>query len=78
LLDGLARRSSDERLRRVRAAQFRLSPSPRTAWGWIRAALGREPELELSQASLHRPEVVPLHKRAAHRLTAAPPQSAHG
>jgi tetratricopeptide (TPR) repeat protein len=80
LLGGLARRSSDERLRRVRAAQFRLSPGPTTAWRWLRAALNREPalELELSQAAPHRPEVVPLRKRTAHRLDAARPQSAHG
>ena len=78
LLEGLARRSSDERLRCVRALQFRLSPGPSSAWRWIRAALGREPELELSQAARHHPEVVPLRKHAARHLAAARPQSAHG
>jgi hypothetical protein len=78
LLNGLARRSSDERLRRVRAAQFRLSPSLISAWRWIRAALGREPELELSQAALHNPEVVPLRKHTAHHFAEARSQSAHG
>lgn len=80
LLEGLARRSTDERLRRVRAAQFRLSPGPTTAWRWLRAALRREPALELepSQGAPHRPEVVPLPKRTAHRLDTARPRSAHG
>lgn len=36
---GVAERMHGVRLRRVRAALFRLSPSPGTAWRWLRAAL---------------------------------------
>jgi thioredoxin-like negative regulator of GroEL len=60
LLDGLARRCNDERLRRVRAAQFGLSPGLATAWRWLRAALRRERESELSQAATRRRDAVRL------------------
>lgn len=42
LLEGLASRSSGPELRRVRAAEFRLSPGFRRAWRWLRAALQRD------------------------------------
>lgn len=41
LLEGLGSRSSGPDLRRVRAAEFRLSPGFRRAWRWLRAALQR-------------------------------------
>ncbi|HBZ72006.1 MAG TPA: hypothetical protein DEP35_20670 [Deltaproteobacteria bacterium] len=44
LLEGLASRSSGAELRRVRAAEFRLSPGFRRAWRWLRAALQRSEE----------------------------------
>ena len=65
LLSGLAGRSTHERLRRVRAAQFHLSPGPGTAWRWFRSALRREPEVELTEVESRSPDVVPLRKRAA-------------
>jgi tetratricopeptide (TPR) repeat protein len=41
LLEGLGSRSSGPELRRVRVAEFRLSPGFRRAWRWLRAALAR-------------------------------------
>jgi len=41
LLDGLASRSSGPELRRVRAAEFWLSPGLLRGWRWLRAALQR-------------------------------------
>jgi tetratricopeptide (TPR) repeat protein len=41
LLEGLARRSEGERLRRVRAVQLRLAPGPAALWRWVEAALER-------------------------------------
>jgi tetratricopeptide (TPR) repeat protein len=38
-LEALAASSRNGQLRRVRGAQFRLSPTPATAWRWLRAAL---------------------------------------
>jgi tetratricopeptide (TPR) repeat protein len=61
LLDGLAQRTAGERLRRVRAAQFRLDRTLVAAWRWIRAALrpGEEPASPAGAG-----DVVPLHTRA--------------
>jgi tetratricopeptide (TPR) repeat protein len=45
LLQGLAGRAKGRNLRRIRAAQFRIEPTPSRAWRWLRAALktsGRE------------------------------------
>jgi tetratricopeptide (TPR) repeat protein len=39
LLAGLAARNRGKNLRRVRAAQFRLSPTPAAGWRWLRSAL---------------------------------------
>lgn len=36
LLEGLASRVSKKRIRRVRAALFKLSPTPAAAWRWMR------------------------------------------
>ncbi|MGI9590100.1 MAG: tetratricopeptide repeat protein [Myxococcota bacterium] len=44
LLDGLVVRCGGDRLRRVRAAQFRFRPSPASAWRWLEAALRPAPE----------------------------------
>ena len=38
-LAALAAQSRQTQLRRVRGAQFRLSPTPAAAWRWLRAAL---------------------------------------
>jgi tetratricopeptide (TPR) repeat protein len=40
LLSGLAERTRGRSLRRVRAAQWRASPTPAHTWRWLRAALG--------------------------------------
>ncbi|HXX48716.1 MAG TPA: tetratricopeptide repeat protein [Myxococcota bacterium] len=40
LYEGLCERNRAKRLRKVRAAQLRLSPTPAAAWRWLRAALG--------------------------------------
>lgn len=37
--EGLAERTQGGRLRRVRGALFRMSPTPAAAWRWLRAAL---------------------------------------
>jgi len=42
LLQGLASRSSGERLREVRGAELALRPGPRQVWQWIQAALRPE------------------------------------
>jgi tetratricopeptide (TPR) repeat protein len=62
LLRGLALRSAGPRLRRLRATQLRLWPTPVHAWLWLRAALGsaREP-LRVEGASA----VVPLRRSLA-------------
>jgi len=62
LLDGLGERSGEERLRRVRAAQFRLAPGLGTAWRWLRSALRPEPEPPppRPRAVTPPPDVVPL------------------
>jgi Flp pilus assembly protein TadD len=39
LLHGIAVRNQGRTLRRIRAAQFRLSPTPAAAWRWARAAV---------------------------------------
>jgi tetratricopeptide (TPR) repeat protein len=68
LLDGLAERSGGERLRRVRATQFRFAPGLGSAWRWLRAALRPEPEPTPPQRPrvvTPPPDVVPL--RAARR-----------
>lgn len=44
LLAQLARRCGGARLRRVRAAQLRLSPTPANAWRWLVAVLRDAPE----------------------------------
>jgi tetratricopeptide (TPR) repeat protein len=41
LLEGLVPRSTGRRLRRVRSRQFGISPSPASAWRWLRAVFGR-------------------------------------
>lgn len=67
LLDGLAERSRGERLRRVRVAQLRLSPTPVNLWRWVTETL-RSPSERLHDAAVEpvrRPAVVPL--RAARR-----------
>jgi tetratricopeptide (TPR) repeat protein len=62
LLEGLAERSGTQRLRRVRAAQFRLAPGLGSAWRWLRSALRPEPEPKPARprAVTPPPEVVPL------------------
>lgn len=76
LLDGLAGRVSNERLRRVRAAQFRLDRNPANAWRWLRSALrrgdtGDESDEEIRPALESVPRenggVVPLRTRAGRR-----------
>ena len=49
LLDELGSHSMGVELRRVRAAEFRLSPGFVTAWRWLRAALQRGGETFLSE-----------------------------
>lgn len=44
LLSGLSRRCGGARLRRVRAEQLRLSPTPAHAWRWLAATLRPVPE----------------------------------
>ena len=39
LYEGLCERNRSVRLRKVRAAMFRMSPTPTAAWRWLRAAL---------------------------------------
>jgi tetratricopeptide (TPR) repeat protein len=39
MLEQLAPRASGRALRRVRARQLRISPGPRTLWGWLRSPL---------------------------------------
>jgi hypothetical protein len=39
LYDGLVQRNRALRLRKVRAAMFRMSPTPGAAWRWLRAAV---------------------------------------
>lgn len=60
LLDGLA--SHGTRLQRVRAAQLRIDPGPRTFWRWLRSALKAPPPRPAA-----RPAVVRLRTRAAAR-----------
>jgi tetratricopeptide (TPR) repeat protein len=50
LLEELGEHSMGPELRRVRAAEFRLSPSVRSAWRWLRAALQRSEETFLPEA----------------------------
>jgi len=66
LLEGLVERSRGERLRRVRLAQLRLSPTPMNLWRWVAETL-RSPGERLHEAAAEpvRPAVVPL--RAARR-----------
>jgi tetratricopeptide (TPR) repeat protein len=61
LLHGLVSCSGGDRLRRVRAAQFRLSPGPTAAWRWLRAVLRPEPEPTRPKPVARRSGVVPLH-----------------
>lgn len=44
LLDSLADRSGGAELRRVRATQWRISPTLRNTWRWLRALAGGEPD----------------------------------
>lgn len=60
LLHGLAERSGEKRLRRVRAAQLRLEPGLSTTWRWLRAALRPQPEPPRPRAVKPPPGVVPL------------------
>jgi tetratricopeptide (TPR) repeat protein len=63
LLRGLARRCGGERLRRVRAAEVCLSPTPGNAWRWLRATVQTPPEpRERSNAG---PDVVRLRRVSA-------------
>jgi tetratricopeptide (TPR) repeat protein len=67
LLDGLAQRASGERLRRVRTAQLRISPGPRSAWRWL-SGLMRSPGDRLHEAAVTghpAPAVVPLRRLGA-------------
>lgn len=68
LLDGLAARSRGERLCRVRAAQLRTDPRPRTLWRWLRTRLWNEP---VPSPAPRRSGVVPLHLRRGWRRDAA-------
>ncbi len=63
LLDGLIARSQGHRLRRARAARFRLDPTPRHAWHWMRSAMHSDDD----EPRRARSEVVLLHARAAKR-----------
>jgi pentatricopeptide repeat protein len=63
LLDGLAERSIGERLRRVRGAQLRLSPGPRAAWRWLRAAF--EAASSRTEEAPSSSGVVPFRRRSA-------------
>lgn len=63
LLRGLALRCGAARLRRVRAAQLRLSPTPGLVWRWLRATLSPAPERR--SAADEAPDVVPLHRPLA-------------
>jgi tetratricopeptide (TPR) repeat protein len=40
LYEGLCQRNRSVRLRKVRGAMFRMSPTPMAAWRWLRAAIG--------------------------------------
>jgi len=60
LLRGLARHCGGARLRRVRAAQLRIAPTPSQLWLWLRAALHPAPEPPRSPET--RPAVVPLRR----------------
>jgi len=68
LLDGLAARTRGERLCRVRAAQLRAHPRPRTLWRWLQTALRPAP-LPPPPPSVS--EVVPLRLRRGWRRDAA-------
>src|SRR5262245_32461689 len=61
LLDRLASRCGGSRLRRIRGAQLRLSPTPASAWRWLAAALRVAPE----PVVIERSEVVPLRRLRA-------------
>jgi tetratricopeptide (TPR) repeat protein len=61
LLRGLARRCAGARLRRVRAAQLCIAPTPGHLWLWLRATLRAAPEPQREGASA----VVPLRRSLA-------------
>jgi tetratricopeptide (TPR) repeat protein len=63
LLRGLSRRCGGTRLRRVRAEELRLSPTPAHAWRWLSAALRPAPE-PMRAPDEARP-VVPLRRSLA-------------
>jgi tetratricopeptide (TPR) repeat protein len=63
LLRGLARRCGGERLRRIRAAEVRLSPTPASAWRWLRATVRPAPEPRAASGAAS--EVVPLRRVSA-------------
>jgi tetratricopeptide (TPR) repeat protein len=57
LFDGLVERSQGDRLRRIRAAQLRHRPGPRTFWRWLRSALRRSThDATLEGSALLRPD----------------------
>jgi tetratricopeptide (TPR) repeat protein len=60
LLRGLAHRCGGAHLRRVRAAQLRIAPTPAQLWLWLRAALLPAPEPPPPPEN--RPAVVPLRR----------------
>jgi tetratricopeptide (TPR) repeat protein len=63
LLAGLALRVGGPQLRRVRAAELRVSPGPRTLWRWLRECLrpAAGAPAEAEEAPRQRSSVVPLH-----------------
>lgn len=65
LLDGLVERSGGERLQRVRAAQFRLRPTPSAAWRWLESLLRPTPERASAPPTQTPAGVVPIHRHSA-------------
>ena len=68
LLENLAGRTTEDGLRRVRAAQLRIDPGPTALWRWLLCVLGRA---QAQEAPRPTPEgVVPL-RRAQRRKESA-------
>jgi thioredoxin-like negative regulator of GroEL len=61
LLDGLSPRSDGDRLRRVRALQLRVSPTPKGVWRWLSHTFRRRPPAD----RLYRDAVEPQHGSSA-------------
>lgn len=66
LLDGLEERCGGERLRRVRAAQFQIWPTPLAAWRWLRDTVRPAPE-PAPRTKREPAGVVKLHKSVVRR-----------